>query len=113
MPVDLGSLRLRPIALADAARVHEWASVPDASRYQPWSPNTPAEMQSFVEAAVAAWSALPQTRWTWTTEDSEQYVVGIGEVGIRSAGRAEISYAVDVPPWGLGVGTTIGRLLVE
>src|ERR1019366_477648 len=112
MSFDLGSLRLRPIALTDAACVHEWASLEKACRYQHWGPNTHDETHAFVEAAVAAWSAQPCTRRVWVAEDSRQLVAGIGEVGVRVAGRAEISYAVHVDLWGLGVGTTIGRPLV-
>lgn len=37
----------------------------------------------------------------------------MGEVGLRSSNRAEISYAVDVALWGHGIGSAIGALLVS
>lgn len=112
MPFDVGSLRLRPVALADTARVHEWASLATVCKYQPWGPNTLSETQTFVETAVALWSANPWTRRVSVAEDAENLVTGIGEIGVPSEGRAEISYALHADLWRLGVGTAIGRMLV-
>lgn len=106
-------LELRPIESADRPRVHEWASDPRASVFQPRGPNTGPETAAFVNGALSAWSARPQTRWVFVAEDAHKFVIGLGEVGIRGSNRAEISYAVDVALWGRGIGSAIGELLVS
>lgn len=106
-------LRLRPIASLDTDRIHEWAAQPEACRYQPWGPNSYADTEAFVAAAVEAWSVDPQQRWAWVAVDASDVVVGNGEVKLRGQGRAEISYAVHVELWGQGFGSAIGHLLRE
>lgn len=59
---DVSRLQLRPIEVGDAARVHQWASQPAACRYQPWGPNTVAETDAFVTAAVKTCSDLGSRR---------------------------------------------------
>lgn len=109
---DPGLVRLRPIAGGDWPRVHEWAQIESACRYQPWGPNTPEETESFVAAAVAAWSVRPQTRYVCAAVTPADQVVGIGEVHVAQ-GRdlGEISYAVHHEHWRRGIGAAIGRLL--
>lgn len=107
------ALRLRPIAVSDTARIHEWAALPEACQYQPWGPNTYADTQAFVAEAVEAWAVDPQRRWAWAAVDPSDVVVGIGEVKMRGSNRAEISYGVHVELWGQGVGSSIGHLLSE
>ena len=106
-------MRLRPITLSDADRIHEWASQPEACRYQPWGPNSRAETETFVAEAVEAWDVRPQQRWAWVAVDTEELVVGNAEVDLRGHGRAEISYAVHVDLWGRGIGSAIGDQLTN
>ena len=113
MTIDTASLKLRPIALDDAARVHEWASMPEACRYQTWGPNSWSDTLAFVQAAVQAWSAEPQTQWHWMAEDPAGTAYGMGQLKRHSSSRAEIAYSVHVDYWGQGVGTAIARLLID
>lgn len=109
---DATQVRLRPIALSDWPRVHEWAQTEQASRYQPWGPNTPGETENFAAVAVASWSARPQTRYVWAGVTPADQVVGVGEMHPRQArGIGEISYAVQHEYWGQGIGSAIARLL--
>jgi ribosomal-protein-alanine N-acetyltransferase len=110
--LDANDLRLRPIQSSDSRRIHEWASDPRASVFQAWGPNTVADTERFVHGAIAAWSASPQARWVWVVEDTDHVVTGLGEVHLRDADRAEISYAVDVALWGQGFGSAAAQLLV-
>lgn len=106
-------LSLRPIARSDTDRIHQWAAQPEACRYQPWGPNSYADTQAFVAAAVEAWEADPQQRWAWVAVDSSGLVVGNGEVNLRGHRRAEISYAVHTELWGQGIGSAIGEMLTS
>lgn len=112
MSPEVSELRLRPIEGADAARIHEWASQPEACRYQPWGPNTVAETDSFVETAVKSWSDRESPRRVWVAELPDLGVVGIGELKQTSRSCREIAYAVHIAFWGRGLGSEIGRLLL-
>lgn len=111
--IDLDSLALRPIRLSDTDRIHEWASSPEACRFQTWGPNTAKETLVYVTSAVDAWKARPQQRWVWSVVDGDDVVLGVGELKRHNETRAEISYIVHVDYWGQGVATAIGRLLTQ
>lgn len=103
------ALSLRPLALSDWPRVHEWAARPEASRYQPWGPNTPDQTQAFVEEAVRT-SATDKTSLRVWAAEVDGVVVGIGQLKVRE--DAEIGYTVHTGCWGRGYGTAIALALV-
>lgn len=105
-------LSLRAIEMADAGRVHEWASVERACRYQPWGPNTREETEDFVAEAVRASKRPSASRLVWAATSPDLGVVGIGEIKRITATCAEIAYSVHVEHWGRGFGTQIARLLL-
>jgi RimJ/RimL family protein N-acetyltransferase len=106
-------IALDRIAPADWPAVHSWASLAETCRYQTWGPNTPDETRDFVDRAVEAWSAGPQSRFAHVARLGQD-VVGMGEVHIRSGAQrqGEISYVVHPRVWGQGIGTQIGRQLL-
>ncbi|WP_231263268.1 GNAT family N-acetyltransferase [Nocardioides alpinus] len=106
-------LSLRPIELADAGRVHEWASDERACRYQTWGPNTRDETEDFVAEAVRASHQPDGARQVWAATSPDLDVVGIGEVKRVTRTCAEIAYAVHVEQWGRGFATQLARLLLE
>jgi ribosomal-protein-alanine N-acetyltransferase len=106
------ALSLRPIEIADAGRVHEWASVERACRYQPWGPNTRNETEDFVAEAVRVTRRRNGSRQVWAATLPGLDVVGIGEVKRVTGTCAEIAYAVHVAHWGRGFATQIARLLL-
>lgn len=105
-------IELRPIRITDWPVVHEWASDPEASRFQVWGPNSEQETQEFVAAAVTAWSESPQRRFSFVAARSGQ-VCGAGEFHLRSASTGEISYIVHPRFWRQGLGTAIARELLD
>lgn len=105
--------RLRPIRRDDVARIHEWASRPEGCRYQSWGPNTEEETAAFVESAVQAADDLAGRRRVWVAELPDAGVLGIGELKRVSRYAREITYAVHIAYWGRGLGTQIGKLLLE
>lgn len=105
-------LVLRPIDVADADRVHEWASQERACRYQAWGPNTREETVSFVSDAARTWERPDGPRHVWAAESPALGVIGMGEIKRLSNSCVEIAYAVHVDYWGRGRGTEIARLLL-
>lgn len=106
------SVRLRPLVVADSARVHEWTSQEQASTYQAWGPDTIAETEEYVSGAAAAWTAEPQTRFVWAATVAD-VVVGVGELRITSAQwrRADISGMVHTVWWGRGIASEVALLV--
>ncbi|WBQ02864.1 GNAT family N-acetyltransferase [Kribbella sp. CA-293567] len=113
--LDLSKITLRPLQPGDWTRIHEWASLAESCRYQPWGPNTEAETRAFVTTAIASASADPRTRYAWVATHPLTGVLGTGELNIRHATwkRGEISYAVHPDFWGQGVASEIARILLE
>jgi ribosomal-protein-alanine N-acetyltransferase len=105
-------LSLRPIELTDAGRVHEWASVERACRYQPWGPNTRDETEDFVAEAVRASKRADGSRQVWAATVPDLDVIGIGEVTRVTRTCSELAYAVHVEQWGQGFATQIAHLLL-
>jgi RimJ/RimL family protein N-acetyltransferase len=104
-------IRLRPLTYEDWPRVHEWASVPEVSRYQDWGPNTEADTQAFARAAVQGWSHHPRRQHVWAAVDADDVPVGSCEVNLRGPGVAEIGYVVHPDLWRRGLGRAVATLV--
>jgi len=107
-------LVLRECAPGDWPAVHEWASRPEACRYQAWGPNTPEETRAHVDRVVAAAAARPRTEYTLLAELRGGQVVGSGSLFVRSERfrTGEVAYIVHPDSWGRGIASEIARLLV-
>ncbi|MFC4506971.1 MULTISPECIES: GNAT family N-acetyltransferase [Streptomyces] len=107
-------MTLDKIAFADWPAVHSWARLAEACRFQPWGPNTEDQTRDFVRGAVEAWSSEPQQRFAHAARRGDA-VVGMGELRVRSRAQrqGELSYIVHPRVWGQGIGTEIGRRLLE
>lgn len=112
--MDQVETALRPIEVGDWEPVHSFACLPEASRYQTWGPNSEEQTQVFVRAAAHAWTHTPQSRFVYAASVAGK-LVGLGELNIRSSAQrqGEISYLVHPDVWGRGVGTAIGRSLLQ
>jgi len=110
---DHSAVVLRPIEVADADRVHEWASQERACGFQPWGPNTREETGAFVAEAARTWERPEGPRLVWAAASSALGVIGTGELKRNTPSCAEIAYAVHVDYWGRGLGTEIARLLLS
>jgi RimJ/RimL family protein N-acetyltransferase len=106
---------LRPIRREDWRRIHEWASLEQACRYQPWGPNSIEETRNFVDAAISTTDVSPRKRYVWTAVDQHGSVIGVGEIHHKSIRRkqGEIAYAVHQDLWGHGIGSQIAALLLH
>nr|WP_239062660.1 GNAT family N-acetyltransferase [Streptomyces sp. SID13031] len=106
---------MRPPQQGDWPRIHEWVSLEESCRYQPWGPNTEPETEAFVATAIASAGVEPRTRYAFVATHPYTGVLGIGELNVRHAAwkRGEISYAVHTDHWGQGVASEIARILLQ
>lgn len=107
-------MSLREIVPGDEAAVHAFAGLPDACRYQAWGPNSEEQTREFVQGAVEAAAGSPRVRFAYAAW-WEGELIGTGELNIRDRDhrQGEIGYLVHPRVWGRGVGTAIGRELLE
>ena len=104
-------MTLRGLRADDVDAVHEWARVPEVSRFQVWGPNSEAETQIFMDEALAAARQRPQQRWVHAVEH-EGTVVGSCELSLCSSSTGEIGYVIDPRWWGRGLATAAATQLV-
>ena len=107
---------LREFVIDDLPAVHDYASRPEASRYQAWGPNTPEESRAFLEDVVAAARAEPHSRYELAVELREtRRLIGSGglQVHSRRFRQGEISYIIHPELWGRGYATEVARLLLR
>lgn len=109
-------LTLREMVVDDWRAVHEYASLPEACRYQAWGPNLPEESRAFVAWSVAQARAKPQRlyRLAAVLRDSGR-LIGDGGLEVRNQRflQGEISYIVHPDLWGSRHATEIARLLLR
>ena len=106
------AVRLRPMEAVDWPAVHEWARLPEASRYQAWGPNTEEQTREFAAEAAAAWRQQPQTRFVFAVLVGGA-VVGSAEFLLRGDHQGEIGYGLRPDHWGRGLGTEVARQLLD
>jgi RimJ/RimL family protein N-acetyltransferase len=103
-------LLLRGFRRGDADDVHRYASDPEVCRYVAWGPNTPAQTQEFLAAAVG--ENGDDGVWTWAvTEDG--IVIGTVSMTRQSRHRAEVGYVLRRADWGRGITTEAASAVLE
>jgi [ribosomal protein S5]-alanine N-acetyltransferase len=105
-------VRLRPLLFDDWRAVHAWARLLDSCRYQAWGPNTEAETEAYVRESAATWHSVPQTSYPHAVLSGDT-VIGIADLHLRGAAKAEIGYGVHPAWWGRGAATTAARELLR
>lgn len=108
-------LVLREFAPDDWEDVYAFTSRPEASRYQPWGPNTLEDAQAYVAHACAVALEEPRAAFILAVVLAETgQVVGTGDLNIHSHRfrSGEIAYGIDSAYWGRGFATEVARLLL-
>jgi [ribosomal protein S5]-alanine N-acetyltransferase len=109
-------LYIRRLKKEDWKDVHLYASQETVSQYQPWGPNSEVETLAYVEEVLKAEKVVPQTRYVHALVDERiGRVIGAGEIIIKSFVHqsGEIGYILHPDYWGNGIGTLLGKALVE
>ena len=57
--IETKSLLLRPYVPADLACVHEYAAIPEFSRFEEWGPNSVEDTKRFIEECIAGMVQAP------------------------------------------------------
>lgn len=108
------AIALRPLREDDWQAVHEWARLPEVSRYQTWGPNSVEDTQAYVAAALAA-TADPSNGYVWVAQRPDGRVVGNIELHLHAAQDAcgEVGYLMHPEVWGRGHATAAAARVVE
>ncbi|CAN7456926.1 GNAT family N-acetyltransferase [Rossellomorea sp. LjRoot5] len=109
-------LYCRSLKKEDWKDVHEYASLPAVSKYQNWGPNNEHDTIAYMEDALHAAKVFPKTRYVHALVDERvDKVIGAGEIIIKSFTHlsGEIGYILHPDYWGQGIGTLVGRALVD
>ncbi len=120
-PVTLETPRLilREFEESDFAAVHEYGSLLEVVRYEPWGPNTEEDTREFILRAMLAQAATPRTSFEFavTLRDSGRLIGGCGirpTYGDRYDKQdADFGYTLRRDEWGKGYGTEVARALVR
>jgi len=111
VPLEAPRLRLRALAMDDAAAVAAYGSDPEVSRYVSWPRHRSIEdAHAFLRYAIAA--AEEGRELIWAIVEHATGTV-IGTVGLRLQGhRVELGYALAQRHWGRGFATEAAARVV-
>jgi RimJ/RimL family protein N-acetyltransferase len=115
-PIETERLRIREVLASDRDAFHGYMKREDYWRDLPMQPPTPEWVQSFVERAVREQADNPRTNYFLAAVSKQTgAVVGEGILRIASLrhGQAEIGWGVDGQHTGRGLGTEIGRAMLD
>jgi RimJ/RimL family protein N-acetyltransferase len=97
-PLLAGSLRLRPLTLADAPALLRYRSLPEVGRFQGFEPASLADAEAFIGALAAE----PDLPGTWFQLALERRADGelLGDCGLRfpNGDRAQVELGITVAP---------------
>ncbi|WP_377891114.1 GNAT family N-acetyltransferase [Alkalihalobacillus sp. R86527] len=108
------SIRLREFRSEDWEAVHEYASLEEVCKFQPWGPNSVADSKAYVDDIILASKKTPRTRFAYAITNTNK-VIGACEVNIRDPlmRTGEISYIINPEWWGKGVATEVASMLLS
>lgn len=106
-------LRLREITFNDTLAIHQYASLEEVSRYQPWGPNSLEETTEFIAEVVADAAEHNRVRYCLAVE-YDGNIIGAGELRVTDGYNecAEIGYVLHPAYWGQGFATEMANVLL-
>ncbi|GAA1892389.1 GNAT family protein [Asanoa iriomotensis] len=96
--------------------MHAFASDPEVTRYTEWGPNTPADTEQFLQAAIQDAGTRPRTRFALAmVERADDALIGSVELCITSRARqqATTGYALAKRCWGRGLTTEAAAAMLR
>jgi RimJ/RimL family protein N-acetyltransferase len=114
--IPTSRLLIRELEAADWRAMHEYASLLEVVRYEPWGPNTEEESREFLLRAVEAQSSPARRSYELGLVLKETGAL-IGCAGIRpkldeGMRDADFGYTLHPEAWGQGLATEAARALV-
>lgn len=107
-------LILRPYAETDFEAVHAYASVAENIQYMPWGPNDESQTKAFIKQAIAQSGEIPCKNYHYAAVlKSVKKLIGGCNLTILSDAEAEIGWILHRQYWNQGLGTEMGKCLVE
>lgn len=107
---------LRELVESDWNAVHDYASKPIVTRYQPWGPNTVEDSKAYIQEVLDDASQDPRTRFVFAViELEEEKLIGAVEINIRDSFNleGEIGYIIHPDYWGKGYATEAASLILD
>ena len=116
MKIETPRLLLREFQLADADKIHSYATDPDLVKFMPWGPNSIAETRGFLTRKFKEQCALPRTHFDMSVEDRQTGEL-LGSCGIVitnvESQVAFIGYILKKSAHGKGFATEFAKALVK
>jgi len=109
-------LRLRELTDADSAALLAVYGDSDATRYMPFEPRTPEQVDAIIEAAIGDAAEDPRLVYAMAVTDIDTgEVIGVARLSIERdhPHSAEIGVGLRPDHWGRGLGTELVRLALR
>ena len=118
LPIETKRLFIRDFVMADCAMVHEYASVPETSRFMAWGPNTEEDTHNFIKRAIANSLNDPRTHYSLAAYlKEEKKIIGGCDIRIETSGHnhktGSIGYCLHPEYWSMGFGTEMAKAMIE
>lgn len=107
---------LRELVESDWSAIHDYASNPIVTKYQPWGPNTKEDTKAYVQEVLKDAAHDPRTRFVFAIiQLEEERLIGAVEINIRDHFNleGEIGYIIHPEYWGQGYATEAASLILD
>lgn len=107
---------LRELVESDWSAIHDYASKPIVTKYQPWGPNTKEDTKAYVQEVLKDATHDPRTRFVFAIiQLEEERLIGSVEINIRDHFNleGEIGYIIHPEYWGQGYATEAASLILD
>lgn len=118
MSIKLESKRLilREFVEADKKTAHEYAKIPEVSKYQSWGPNEVSDTDGFISMAIEGQKADPRKAFELAVveKDTGRHIGGCGiRVKATAHSEADMGYSLHPDVWGKGYGTELVHMILK
>ena len=111
--LETNRLILRKFMPDDVPAVQRYVGVPENTLYMVWGPNTQEQTRAFVHMAISKAEENPVTNYQFAvTYKRSGELIGACNLAI-SGDTAEIGWILHRDYWGQGLGTEMGKALVD
>ena len=115
-PLKTERLLLRELTAADEADVHEYASDPEVTRFQPWGPNTPEITHKVMQSWLEQQQQWPRGEVNLAIElKSERKLIGVISFRVKDDVNrsADFGFALNRRYWNQGYATEATRAIID